>query len=129
MPKPGEHAIHFHGCLAAHAQRRAEVIPLHPQEQKNTIAIGGWKRRRLSWADLLARVFATQILICAACGGPRRVIAAIDKGAVAKAILECLHLPTEPPPRAAAQGPPQAELGFDAAPDDCYDQRVPDVAA
>jgi len=128
IPKPGEHHIHFFGVLAAHAARRAEVIPLRGDEEPGTAQLGGRTRRRLSWAQLLRRVFALEILLCPLCGGQRRVIAAIEKGAVAKAILECLGLPTELPPRAAARGPPQGELDFAPAPRDEFDQRTPEAA-
>jgi len=130
IPKPGEHGIHFHGVLAAHAAHRAEVVPPAPAPPlKSAVAtIGGRTRRRLHWAELLARVFAAQVLVCPFCGGPRRIIATIEKGPVATQILRCLGLPTEAPPRAAARGPPQGEFAFDPAAGDAYDQRVPDVA-
>jgi len=127
LPKPGEHHVHFFGVLAAHAARRAQVIPPCGDQEPGTAQLGGRTRRRLSWAQLLRRVFALELMVCPLCGGQRRVIAAIEKGAVAKAILECLGLPTEPPPRAAARGPPQGEFDCASAPDD-FDQRVPAVA-
>lgn len=127
VPRTGEHLISFAGILGAHAARRAEVIPLHPKEEKNTLCVGGWKGRRLEWAALLERVFATVILVCA-CGGRRRVLGPMHKGPAARRILEAMGLPTELPPRAAARSPPQGELGFGPGPPDDFDQRLPDAA-
>jgi len=47
--------------------------------------------RRLSWAQLLRRVFAVEAFQCE-CGGRMRILAAIDQPEVARAILDCLGL-------------------------------------
>ena len=46
----------------------------------------------------MKRVFATDVLVCDACGGAMRIIAVLSKGDASHAILEHLGLPIEPPP-------------------------------
>jgi hypothetical protein len=75
------------------------------------------RRRRLSWAELLKRVFAAEALACPGCGGRMRLLAAIqDPGAIG-AILECLGLPARAPPLAPARRErPGPELDFEGLP-------------
>jgi hypothetical protein len=54
--------------------------------------------RRLAWADLMRRVFAIDVLECPRCGGSMRILAAIHPPETARAILECLALPSRAPP-------------------------------
>jgi len=63
------------------------------------------------WADLLRRAFFLVVLRCPACGGRRRILAAITQAAVIRGILESLGLPAEPPVVAPARGPPDLPLG------------------
>ena len=59
----------------------------------------------------MRRTWGLDVLVCARCSGPMRLVAMIDAGPVADKILAHLNLPTQPPPR----GPPwarQAELPF-----------------
>ncbi len=65
---------------------------------------------RLSWADLMRRVFAIDVLECPACGGRMRVIAAIEEPRVIRAILGSLGLSARPPPLARARPTPQLDL-------------------
>jgi hypothetical protein len=59
--------------------------------------------RRSTWAELLRRVFAVDVLTCPHCGGPRRLIAHITDPVVVRKILAHLGLPTEPPRPAPAR--------------------------
>ena len=61
--------------------------------------------RRLSWAELLKRVFEIDVLACPRCGARRELIATITDGPVARRILEHLGLPADPPPLAPARTP------------------------
>jgi len=54
--------------------------------------------RRLSWAELMRRVFAIDVLECARCGGPMRILAAIHSPEATRAILECLGMLSRAPP-------------------------------
>ncbi len=59
---------------------------------------------RISWAQLLKRVFDIDIDHCPHCGGTLKIIAAIEDPSVITKILAHLGLPTRAPPRA----PPRA---------------------
>jgi hypothetical protein len=59
------------------------------------------RRRRLSWAELLKRVFGIEALRCS-CGNQMRVLAAITEPEAIRAILDCLNLPSRAPPLAPA---------------------------
>ncbi len=48
------------------------------------------RERRLSWAELLMRVFREDVLQCQKCGGRAAVISAITQPRVVEAILTCL---------------------------------------
>ena len=59
--------------------------------------------RRLSWAQLIQRVFAADVLQCPKCSGRLRILAAVHSPAAVQAILECLSLPSRAPPNAPAR--------------------------
>jgi hypothetical protein len=59
---------------------------------------------RADWAELLKRVHNVNALACP-CGGRLRFIALITESETARAILESLSLPSEPPPIARARSP------------------------
>ena len=64
------------------------------------------RARRLSWAELLQRVFAADAFACPRCGGRLRLLATIQDPAVIRAILDCLNLPSRAPPLAPARREP-----------------------
>jgi hypothetical protein len=77
------------------------------------------RARRLTWSELLRRVFALDVLECPRCGGRMRILATIHPPDATQAILDCLDLPSRAPPVA----PPLPEdvgvgtgreTGFDA---------------
>jgi len=47
--------------------------------------------------------FALDVLECPRCGGRMRILAAIEDPSVARKILDCLGLPSRPPPLAPAR--------------------------
>jgi len=59
--------------------------------------------RRLSWSELLKRVFGVDALRCRDCGASMRIMAAITNPEVARRILECLKLPSRAPPLGEVQ--------------------------
>jgi len=61
------------------------------------------RARRLSWAQLLHRVFASDVLVCPKCSGPMRIIATIHPPNATRAILTCLGLPARAPPLTPAR--------------------------
>jgi hypothetical protein len=58
------------------------------------------RERRLSWAELMKRVFREDVLRCKKCGGRAAVIAAIAQPKGVEAILLCLGLAVRDPPPA-----------------------------
>ena len=110
------------------------------QEEVTAPPLKGCGSRGIKWAELLKRVFLTDVLLCRLCGGERRIIAQIDEGPVARKILAHLGLPTRLPVRTPARGQAQGEIwdtgppdevaaiddSFDDPPPFDFDQRVPD---
>ena len=67
-------------------------------------------RQRLSWAQLLARVFLIDVLRCPTCGGRRRIVSFLTEPKVVRRILNHLGLPSEAPAVKRAR----VLAGFDA---------------
>jgi hypothetical protein len=74
---------------------------------------------RIAWAKLMARVGEEFPLECPACGGDIRLIAFITEPGPIRKILTHLGEPLEPPPIAAARGPPTDWDELVQAQDDC----------
>ena len=79
-------------------------VPCHPRDP-----------RRLSWSDLLKRVFQLDLTVCPDCGGALKFIATIIERAVIEKILSHLELPVAPPKFHPARPPPQMSF-FDQCP-------------
>ena len=67
--------LRFHGVLAPHAALRSQIVPGDPDQATAPTADAGdfpsgSTRTRLSWAQLLKRVFAIDMASCPYCGGP-----------------------------------------------------------
>ena len=97
--------LRFHGVLAPHAALRSQIVPGDPGQATAPTADAGDppSASRLSWAQLLKRVFAIDMASCPYCGGPLTIIAAIEDPAVIAKILTHLGLPTRVPPRLPAR--------------------------
>src|SRR3954469_19375534 len=93
-----------HGVFASNHHLRAGIVPASAIAATDSSRPAS--RRRLDWASLLKRVFATDVLVCDACGGAMRILAILPEGEASRSILEHLGLPTEPPPPRAV-GPPE----------------------
>ena len=103
VPRPRLHLIRFHGVLAPHAKLRAAIIPQPAHKDSTPVhehAHG--KAARMSWAQLLKRVFDIDIERCV-CGGKLKIIAAIEAPALIERILTHLGLSAQPPPRSPAR--------------------------
>ena len=99
--------------LAAAAVAALTIQTLHPPHivsSPPSPASTPATKYRVPWAQLLQRTFATDVLTCNKCGGPRRVVACVFSSTVAREILQHLRLPARPLPRAPARAPPQLEL-------------------
>ncbi|MDH5699809.1 MAG: transposase [Nitrospirota bacterium] len=108
IPRPRLHLIRFHGVLAPNAALRTQIVPSAPDQLSAPTEADGEPpssstRARLSWAQLLKRVFQIDMTTCSSCGGPVTLIAAIEDPAVIVKILAHVGLPTRAPPRAPAR--------------------------
>lgn len=69
-----------------------------PAEEKERVARNTPLRRNYSWAHLMMRVFAIDVLECGRCGGRLRILSAIHPPETTTKILSCLGLPSRAPP-------------------------------
>jgi hypothetical protein len=119
VPPPRFHMVRYHGVLAPSAAWRELVVPesetADVMKHSDCPAAGkqilmddaarargrrGCRSRNYSWAELMRRVFSVDVLECDRCGGRMRIIAAIHPPEAIRKILECLGLPSRPPPLA-----------------------------
>lgn len=125
VPPPRFNLIRYHGVLAPGSSLRSLVVPEsghaseaegHPGcpargqvpaiDSGDTEGRRGSRPRNYAWADLLKRVFEVDVLECPRCGGRMRILCAIHPPAAIRRILDCLHLPSRPPPIASAAPAP-----------------------
>ncbi len=131
IPKPRQNMVRFHGVFAPNAKLRSAVKtllpappkqqPLLPQPDQDVAPLGAAPddstelpiRYRRPWAELLARIFGHQVLVCPHCQGRMNRVQLVEDPAVIRRVLTHLGLPTALPPVAPARDPPQVELDFD----------------
>jgi hypothetical protein len=122
VPPPRFNLVRYHGVLAPAARHRARVVPscLAPESFPQSGQAGceakcssdrrpepehthpGPRPRNYTWAELMRRVFAVDVLECPSCHGPMRILAAIHPPEATRRILDCLGLPSRAPPVASA---------------------------
>ena len=108
VPHPREHQWTYLGVLAPASPLRDSVVPRSPEQRPPTDEGDPCARaKRRSWAELLERTFAVDVLRCPKCGGRRHRIATITDPLVARKILLHLGLRAEPPELAPARPEPQ----------------------
>ena len=99
IAQPHIHLIRYHGVLAPNHAWRSEIVLRKPPEEE--LSEGAAKpagpAKGTSWAELLRRVFAVEVLVCRFCGGERRIIAEVEEGPIARKILAHLGLPATAP--------------------------------
>ena len=116
VPRPRLYLIRFHGVLAPDAKRQALVVPKAPaqlEEATEAAAVTESEAKhfqdrpgRISWAQLLKRVFDIDMQHCPNCGGEDlKIIAAILERTVIEKILAHPGLQAQPPPKALAREP------------------------
>jgi hypothetical protein len=114
IPPPRIHLTRFHGVLAPNHRIRGLIVPAPPAPSRATAEEkkGSHLRdpRRLSWSELLKRVFQIDITSCPDCGGTLKFIAAIIERSVVEKILTHLGLPAVAPVFCPPRAPPQASL-------------------
>ena len=114
IPMPRANLVRYHGVLAPASSFRAAVVP-RPDEEGRVCGHrhpgGPVPKDRVPWAWLLRRVFHSEVLRCARCGGPRRLLAEITHPDAIRGILEHLGLPLRSQaPRPARAAPPPGLL-------------------
>lgn len=114
VPPPRAHLTRFHGVLAPNGRIRIKIVPKRPEEAQSVGETQGKeersKRKRISWAKLLKRVFGLDMENCSGCGGKMRVVSAIMEEEVIEKILKHLGRPYKPPDIAPARYPEQLAL-------------------
>ncbi len=107
VPRPRLHLIRLHGVLAPNAALRSQIVPGDPDQvpapSTEPNASPPATRARMSWAQLLKRVFEIDMAACPHCGSPLTLIAAIEEPAVIVKSLAHLGLPTRALPRSPAR--------------------------
>jgi Putative transposase len=118
LPAPRAHLIRYSGVLAPAAQWRSRIVAEAAQIQAppgdptavaaDTVADSASapnepvRRRNYSWAELIKRVWTIDVLDCPGCQGRMRLLATIHSPVAIHRILDCLGLPSRPPPLATA---------------------------
>jgi hypothetical protein len=115
VPRPRAHQLTYHGVLAPAAAWRDLVVPAQPKRRgapspDSASPSERQGQHRLTWAELLKRVFAIDVLVCPHCGAKRKPIALITQPEVIRKILSHLGLPTEPPRLTPARSTPELEF-------------------
>jgi hypothetical protein len=124
VPAPRAHLTTFHGIVAPAAKWRPLVVPApagllqpcphvpvmkesaEPNAETKTFEepeSAPPRRKNYTWSQLLRRVFDIDVSICELCGGPVKVIAAIEDPTTVQNILNHLALPSKPPPLSPAR--------------------------
>jgi hypothetical protein len=127
VPPPGFHMVRYYGVLAGRHALRDAVAPrshhgVHDPVQLPLFVVRGnlelaaatradpsassrhKSPSRLSWARLLARVFAIDVQRCRLCAGPMRIVRAVTDPDHIAALLHGARAPPRPTP------PGQVEL-------------------
>ena len=123
VPPPRAHLTRFHGIFAPNANLRAQLTPAGrgrrpagapadssaPADDRSPAE----RRRSMTWAQRLKRVFGTDLTTCVQCGGAVRIVASIEEPKATRAslahfakhgALEAAHFrpgPRGPPAKAA----------------------------
>ncbi|MCP4471192.1 MAG: IS91 family transposase, partial [Gammaproteobacteria bacterium] len=77
-PQPRVNFTPSHGVFAAHSRFRSEVTPARTGRQGKPEQIPAERRRAMSWAQRLKRVFSIDVEVCKHCGGRVKVLACIE---------------------------------------------------
>ena len=112
VPRPRMHLIRYHGVLAPNAKWRSHIVPAAPIPDSNAGESADEEKKPghyIHWARLLKRVFGIDLESCPKCGGPLKIIAAIEQANAIHKILTHLGLQAHPPPRAPARYDPEQE--------------------
>jgi hypothetical protein len=94
VPPPRAHLTRFHGIFAPNANLRAQLTPSGRGKGASTDASAhaeqrtpDEKRRSMTWAQRLKRVFGIDVDSCQHCGGATKIIASVEAPDAIRAIL------------------------------------------
>ena len=99
VPPPRAHLTRFHGVFAPNAALRAQLTPsgrgkrLAPEAAPADVDANSdhrnpnERRRAMTWAQRLKRVFGIDVTTCTHCGGSVRIVASIEEPTAIRAIL------------------------------------------
>ena len=97
VPPPRAHLTRFHGVFAPNASLRSQLTPSGRGKNSATDAEStkassdertpDERRRAMSWAQRLKRVFGIDVSTCVHCGGAVRIVASIEEPNAIRAIL------------------------------------------
>ncbi len=99
VPPPRAHLTRFHGVFAPNADLRAQLTPSgrgkRPAGDAAPVDVSAHdaprspeeKRRAMSWAQRLKRVFSIDVTACVHCGGTVRIVASVEEPTAIRAIL------------------------------------------
>ena len=118
VPAPQKNLLRYHGVLAARARLRPQVVAAaHPDPPVPNEAVAperpvtlGRPGRYMPWAELLKRVFQSDVLCCPRCGGRMKIIATLTKPSVVAAFLRSVGVSADPPRFAPPTRPPPPPL-------------------
>ena len=118
VPFPKTHLVRYSGLFAPAAKWRALVVPVlssaesaascvmcpaaesidRNEKRPEPAETATGHERNYSWAELMKRVWAIDVLACPRCQGRMRLLAVIHSPESIRKILECLGLPSRAPP-------------------------------
>ena len=93
VPRPGVILTRYHGVFAPNSRFRADVTPARRGKRSpgDVTATEPQKRRAMTWARRLKRVFKIDINVCEHCSGAMKIIACIERPEVIQRILRHLR--------------------------------------
>jgi hypothetical protein len=92
IPLPRAKMRRFYGVFASSHPLRARVVPRPPDPDKTGRPTAPARPARMSWADLLKRVWNIDGLLCPFCGGRMHLVSAIHDPGANTAIIAAVHL-------------------------------------
>ncbi len=112
VPPPRFNLVRYHGIFGPASRWRSRIGPAGPRDDDDSRCCPGSSARQAkgcdspgkihprnySWAELMKRVWGFDVLKCPECGGRMRILCAINPPAAIRKILDCLGLPSRPPP-------------------------------
>jgi hypothetical protein len=121
VPRPHKNLTVYGGVLAPNAKLRSQVVaygmaataPISEADgcgrvtPTNPGPTDKPRRPNYTWAELMRRTFAIDVLACQHCGGRLKLLAAVMSPKAVRAILASLGLPSDAPERRPARAPPE----------------------